>query len=197
MGLSPDEIQLVEGIQRKDPEALQEVVRLYVGQLLRTALAAGLDPSRAEDVVQESFGVFVAKAGEFEGRAKIRTWLFGILYRKISEARRKKERESLMEDIDEVMQQRFTEAGRWRHPPLPADEQFFQGEVRRLLDECLAEVPQKQRMAFVLREAQGLGSNETCKVLDVSSTHLSVLIYRARNRLRECLERRGLRGAAK
>lgn len=196
MGSSDDNL-LVERIQKKDPEALQEVVRRYLGQLLRTALAAGLERSRAEDVVQEAFTVFVAKAGEFEGRARIRTWLFGILYRKISEAQRKKRRQARTEDIDEVMQQRFTPEGRWRHPPMPADEQFYRGEVRRFLEECLDEVPPQQRMAFVLREAQGFGSKEICRILDVTATHLSVLIYRARNRLRECLELKGLRGAAK
>lgn len=192
-----DETSLIKRVQMKDPQALQVIVHLYLGQLLRTAQAAGFDRAQAEDVVQEAFTVFVAKAGEFEGRGKIRTWLFGILYRKISEARRKKRRESRMEEIDEVMEQRFTPEGKWRHPPLPADEQFYRGEVRRLLEDCLDEVPQQQRMAFVLREAQGLGSKEICKILDVSGTHLAVLIYRAKNRLRECLELNGIQGTNK
>ena len=190
---SIDDNRLISRIQRKDPQALHTVVHMYLEQLLRTARAAGLDRTQAEDVVQEAFSVFVAKAGEFEGRSKIRTWLFGILYRKIAEAHRKKRRESRMEEIDEVMQQRFTPEGKWHRPPLPVDEQFYQGEVRRFLDDCLDEVPQQQRMAFVLREAQGLRSEEIRKILDVSSTHLSVLVYRARNRLRECLESKGLR----
>ncbi len=188
-----DDTRLISRIQKKDPQAPHTVVRMYLQQLLRTARAAGLGRTQAEDVVQEAFSVFVAKAGEFEGRSRIRTWLFGILYRKIAEAHRKKRRESRMEEIDEVMQQRFTPEGEWHRPPLPVDEQFYQGEVRRFLDDCLDEVPQQQRMAFVLREAQGLRSEEIRKILDVSSTHLSVLVYRARNRLRECLESKGLR----
>ena len=98
-----------------------------------------------------------------------------------------------MEEIDEVMQARFTPVGKW-HPPC---EQVYQGEVRRFLDDCLDKVPHQQRMAFVLREVQGLKSEEIRKILEVSSTHLPVLIYRARNRLRECLESKGLRGRPK
>lgn len=193
--MSADEGELVEGIQKRDPQAIRSVVHLYLEQLLRTARAAGFDRSDAEDVVQEVFAVFISKAEEFQGRAKIRTWLFGILYRKMSEAWRKKRRDAQLEDIDEVMRQRFSPEGKWLRPPASAEEQFFRSEVRRWLGECLDEVPDQQRMAFILREAHGFASEEVRKILDVSSTHLSVLIYRARNRLRECLESRGLRGA--
>ncbi len=48
-------------------------------------------------------------------------------------------------------------------------------------------------MAFVLREVEGLSTEEICKILEVSRTNLGVLIYRARNRLRECLEAKGVK----
>ena len=43
-------------------------------------------------------------------------------------------------------------------------------------------------MAFVLREVEGLSSEEICKILEVSSTNLGVMLFRLRNRVRECLE---------
>lgn len=49
-------------------------------------------------------------------------------------------------------------------------------------------------MAFVLREIEGLDTDEICKILDVSRTNLGVVFFRARNRLRECLEEKGVRG---
>ena len=48
-------------------------------------------------------------------------------------------------------------------------------------------------MAFVLRELEGLTTEEICKILDVNRTNLGVLLYRSRNRLRECLETKGFR----
>ena len=48
-------------------------------------------------------------------------------------------------------------------------------------------------MAFILREVQELESEEVCKILDVTLTNLGVLLSRARNRLRECLEKKGVR----
>ncbi len=48
-------------------------------------------------------------------------------------------------------------------------------------------------MAFVLREVEELGTEEICKILDVTRTNLGVLLHRVRMRLRECLETKGLR----
>jgi hypothetical protein len=52
-----------------------------------------------------------------------------------------------------------------------------------------------QRLAFLLREVEGLETKETCKILEVTRTNLGVLLYRARNRLRACLERLGIEGS--
>ena len=49
-------------------------------------------------------------------------------------------------------------------------------------------------MAFILREVEGLSTQEMCKILEVTRTNLGVLLYRARNRLRECLEAQGIKG---
>ena len=47
-------------------------------------------------------------------------------------------------------------------------------------------------MAFILREVEGLATDEIRKILEVTRTNPGVLLYRARNRLRECLEARGI-----
>ncbi len=50
----------------------------------------------------------------------------------------------------------------------------------------------EQRMAFVLREVEGMDTQEICKILEVTRTNLGVLLHRVRNRLRECLEAKGI-----
>ena len=64
-----------------------------------------------------------------------------------------------------------------------------------MLRSCLEDVPERQRVAFTLREVEGFETEEICKILDVSANNLGVLLYRARNRLRECLESKGLEGS--
>ena len=55
-------------------------------------------------------------------------------------------------------------------------------------EECLKDAPTNRRMAFVLREVQGLSTEEICKIPEVTRTNLGVLIHR------ECLEAKGVTG---
>lgn len=183
------------GIQRRDPATLQAVIHECLPGLLRAARAAGLASDRAEDVVQASMLVFLQRAHEFDGRARASTWIHGILLRRIQEERRIIRRDDDREDIDDVMEARFDHAGSWAHPPDGPGDDLARGEVQRLLRSCLEEVPDRQRLAFTLREVEGFESEEICNILDISANNLGVLLYRARNRLRECLESKGLEGS--
>lgn len=193
MAISMDDPQLAARIRERDPEVLQAVTQAYLAQIFRSARGAGLDPEQAEEVTQATFTTFIEKAAGFEGRSQVRTWLFGILYNKISEARRHLTRERQMDDIDDVVEQRFDSNGSWVNPPRPVDLQLYASEIREFLEDCLQTVPTQQRMAFVLREVEGFSSDEICKILDVTHTNLGVLMYRVRNHLRECLEAKGVK----
>ena len=85
-------------IRERDAQALEEVVRRYLPQILRAASGAGFAPQLAEDVAQDTFVTFIETAPRFEGRSHVRTWLFGILYKKIAAARRNLRRDNEMDD---------------------------------------------------------------------------------------------------
>ncbi len=190
----PDyDAELAKRIRARDPEALREVVTSYLPQILRAARGAGLSLQSAEDVTQATFTTFLERATEFEGRSHVRTWLFGILYKKISEARRQILRDEPLDDIEDVFGQRFGSEGSWLRPPRSADDQVYDSQVREGIEDCLETLPDKQRVAFVLRDAEGLTTDEICKILEVNATNFGVLLYRGRNRLRECLERKGIK----
>ena len=61
-----------------------------------------------------------------------------------------------------------------------------------MIEGCMELLPDAQRFAFVLREVEELSTGEICKILGVTRTNLGVMLYRARNRLRECLESKGV-----
>ncbi len=184
--------ELHSRIQTGEPQALRAVVHAYLGQILRAARGAGLSPEQAEEVAQETFTTFIQKSKNFEGRSHVRTWLFGILYKKITEARRHLQRTAPLEEIDEVVEKRFDSMGSWVHPPRPVDERLYSAEIGDLIEDCLEVVPDQQRMAFVLREVEGFATEELCKILGVTRTNLGVILYRVRNRLRECLGSKGI-----
>ena len=154
-----DQAALAARIREREPAAIEEVVHAYLPQILRAALGAGLDQPLAEDVTQSTFATFIESAHRFEGRSHVRTWLFGILYNKISETRRRQKRDRETDDIDEVFEQRYSSGGFWSTPPRAVDAAVFDKEVRQGIEDCLEEVPPKQRMAFVLREVEDMESD--------------------------------------
>ena len=136
------------------------------------------------------------RAEEIGGRARAWKWLHGILVGTIQEQRRLISSDDGREDIDEVMETRFDAQGSWVRPPRGPAEELARGELKHALTACLNLLPDRQRHAFALREVVGFDTDEVCKILDVSANNLGVLLYRARNRLRECLETKGMEGSS-
>ncbi len=183
-----DDPHLPKLIRARDPGALREVVETYLPQVVRTGRGAGLTQQEAEDLAQDTLTTFLETAHRFEGRSHVRTWIFGILYRKLAEARRGFAKDRRFDDIDDVFESRFDETRSWSRPPRGPDDELFAKQARSEISGCLEDVPDRQRMAFVLREVEGLSTEEICKILEASATHVGVMLFRARNRLRECLE---------
>jgi RNA polymerase sigma-70 factor, ECF subfamily len=179
-------------LQKQDRVAVERVVHEYLPQIVRAARGAGLGQQDAEEITQQVFVTFIESLPRFEGRSHVRTWLFGILYHKLRETRRGYGKERRHDDIDDVLESRFDSNGMWERPPASADDAVWNEQLRVHLEECLEDVPERYRLAFVLREVEGLASKEICKILDVTATNMGVILYRARNRLRECLELRGI-----
>jgi RNA polymerase sigma-70 factor, ECF subfamily len=184
------------GIRRRDASTLEAVVRDAMPGLLRAARAAGVEPEGVEDVVHDTLLVFLRRAEEFDGRARAATWMQGILARKVLETRRLTQREEPSDDIDAVFARQFDLEGSWGLRPAGVGRGLAEGDVQRALAACLATLPPRQRDAFVLREVDGVETDALCKILNVTANNLGVLLFRARVRLRACLEKKGLDGSA-
>lgn len=193
--VSPGGSDWPDRVRHGDREAMRLAVRAYLPQVLRAARSAGLDRAEAEEVTQRTFTTFLEKAERFEGRSSVRTWLFGILYRKIFERRRERARDKRLEELDEAFASRFDASGRWIRPPHPTpDAALAAKETRRQISECLDQVPARQKASFLLREVEGFSTAEIGEILGITQTNVGVTLHRVRNRLRECLEAHGLRG---
>jgi RNA polymerase sigma-70 factor, ECF subfamily len=185
--------EFLDQLRGRDPTALEAMVDAYLPQLLRAGRGMGFSPDEAQDLAQSVFVALLESVGRFEGRSHIRTFLFGIFYNKVSEHLREKRRAHETDPIDEIMESRFDAKGKWRQPPLDIEAEVYAREAREIIQHCLENVPRPQRIAFYLREVEEMSTKEICKKLAVSATNLGVMLYRARNRLRECLERKGLK----
>ncbi len=166
--------------------------------LYRYALTRLKNPDVAEDIVQETFMAALKARERFAGQSTERTWLTGILKHKIVDRLRVQYREisatDLEQDDDEAeggdpFFDRFDHwkqgVSNWKTNPA---ELLEQSEFWGVLDSCVRNIPDKMRQAFSLRVLDNLSTEEVCKILNVTTTNLNVILHRARLRLRQCLE---------
>lgn len=170
------------------------------GQMLKFARLQLRDEHLAEDAVQEALAGALKNANSFARQSALRTWVFSILKYKIADILRYRQRVIASSELgDEAQQdQMFMDAlfksnGHWHRAERPSSWTGPQGGVQsahfwRVFDACLNGLPEKQARVFMMREFIELESDEICKQLDLTTSNLHVLLYRARLRLRECLE---------
>ncbi len=160
--------------------------------LFRFALLRVGQREIAEDLVQETLVAALKARDNFAGASSERTWLIGILKRKVVDVFRRRARSGgIDEAVGGVDETGFNQSGlwsvavpRWSGSP---ESLLRDAEFREALADCMAGLADPLRAAITLREIDGVPSEEVCKVLDVTPTNLWTLIHRARNRLRECL----------
>ena len=107
-----------------------------------------------------------------------------------AKARRARQRDRQM---DEAFEGRFDARGRWSTPPQPVDMALHHKEVETEIFACLEAAPLRQTLAFILREVEELSTEDICNVLGITRTNLGVMLHRIRNRVRDCLESKGVR----
>lgn len=173
----------------------------YGDYLYAFAVARLVDRNAAEDVVQETFVSALHSMKKFRGQSSEKTWLTSILKHKIFDHFRKKGKEEKdhFETVGDNIRQLFDEKGHWRDGParwkISPEKLFEQKEFLRILYACLEELSRRVAKAFVLREMDGLSTEEICKVLNISATNCWVMLYRARTLLRQCLEVNWFKGS--
>jgi RNA polymerase sigma-70 factor (ECF subfamily) len=175
-------------IQCQNSQTVEFLVKAYTEPLYKGALGLGFSATHAEELVQSVWVTFFEIAPKFQGRSHVKTFIFGILYNKASELRRDFKKIDDREPIEVVMDSRFAADGHWIKPPIDPQQFMESAETMGLIQRCLDRLPLNQRMAFCLKEIDDHGTNDICKILDVTVTNLGVLLYRAKNRLRECIE---------
>lgn len=183
---SEEELKL---LRSRDDDALTAVVNAHAEGLYAAALGLGVAAADAEDLVQDALAAFFSNVENFRGESSLRTYLFGILYNKARQKWAGGWREQATDPVDEVFEGRFDASGVLRRLEGPEDEALAQ-ELSALIAECAGGLSQAQRAAFHLKEVEREPTASICKILGVSETNLGVLLFRARNKLRECLERK-------
>lgn len=183
-----NEIGLVSEAQSGDVEAYGVLVNHYERRIYRVICAVTKDPADAEDALQETFLKAYSKLKYFRGESRFCTWLVRIA---LNEALGKLRRRnpimwvSLDErfDMDEpASAPREIEDGR-DNP----EESYSKAELRAILSKAIKTLETPMQVVFVLRDVEGLSTEEAASVLGVSTAVIKTRLMRARLRLRKIL----------
>lgn len=179
-----------------DPD-IQQSLQQMRPTLLRFAMLQLRNEAAAEDVVQETLLAALEGRGSFSGRSQLKTWAVSILRNKIVDHLRRGMREGTLplldEQGDEDFDALFDGSGHWQEAPGDWGDPATVLEQRGfydVLELCMQALPENLARVFTMREVLGFETEEICKELKMSSSNCWVVLYRARMRLRECLQLR-------
>ncbi|MDX8376394.1 MAG: sigma-70 family RNA polymerase sigma factor [Mariprofundales bacterium] len=172
------------------------------GQMLHFAQLQ-LHRDIAEDVVQEALEAALRNNAAYEGKSTLKTWVFAILKNKIRAYLRQHKRTMVFSELakddqqwEERLEKLFDDSGRWNPKMCPKvcpnpEEDMQTRHFWQKFEACLTHLPPTTARVFMMREFLDFETDEICEQLGINTSNCHVILYRARVRLRACLEASG------
>lgn len=188
--------ELVELARQGGENAIRTLIERNNQRLFRAARSVLRNDSEAEDVVQETYVKAFTALASFRGEASFSTWLTRIALNEAVSRLRRRRKNSDLEALDQAVS---ADAGLvslfpLSLVPLPADTEAARSEMRLMLETAIDGLPEGFRTVFVLRDVEGLSTEETADHLALKPETVKTRLHRARRMLRAVLEEE-LRGS--
>lgn len=180
-GPAEEEEQLVRRAQAGDRDAFEELVRRHADRLYAVVLRFAADREVAQEVTQEAFLRAWRGIARFQQRSRFFTWLYRI---GINEAKRRAEREPADRTVS-LDEEPILEAPDWSQAPETRAEQR---DLRRVLEDSIRALPIEYRTPVILRDVEGLTTEEAAEVMELSEAAFKSRLHRARLVLRHALD---------
>ena len=182
-----EEQALLARIRSGDKAACAECIELHSPEVSRLALRLTKDEATAEDVVQETFLSAFKGIGQFDGRARLRTWLYRIAYNTALMHHRRSGPEPVpVDEVSDPEEGALVPQALFDWCCLPEPE-LDRAEVRAELERAIRAMPEKLRAVFVMRELEEMSTEATAEALAVSEEVVKTRLRRGRLWLRERL----------
>ena len=176
-----DDLALARACASGNVEALRTVTSANNQRLFRAAWSILKDRSEAEDAVQSAYLNAFASIQMFEARSSLSTWLTRIVINEaLGRSRALERRRSQLEvqGVTMIENHRAIEA---------PDVALAREQLRGLLEEAVADLPDAFRTVFVLRDVEGFSVEETSDALDIPAATVKTRLFRARRKLQQSL----------
>jgi len=184
-----EEMALVHAAKSGDLEAFSQLVHRYDRNIFRIAQHITHNEEDAQDVVQDAFLKAYQNLEQFQENSKFYTWLVRIAVNEALMKLRKRRTDrtvSLDEDVETEEGSMPREVADWSPNP---EQLYGQSELGDILKKTIQGLPPGFRTVFVLRDVEGLSTEETAEMLDLSVPAVKSRLLRARLQLRERLTR--------
>jgi len=191
-----DEAALLARMQAGDDDAFEACARAYCRRLLVVARRILRNEEDANDAVQDAFLSAFRGISQFKGQAQLGTWLHRIVVNAALGRLRRLQRhpEGSIEDL----LPHFGDGEHQSDPPVPWQATpvtaIQKRETRDLVQRCISQLPENYRVVLLLRDIEGLTTEETAQLLGTSTAVIKTRLHRARQGLRTLLDPHFRRG---
>jgi RNA polymerase sigma-70 factor (ECF subfamily) len=173
------DVREASGAELRPVLRLEDIYEEHFDFVWRSARRMGVLESAVDDVVQEVFIVAHRRLADFEGRSTVKTWLFAILLRVVSDYRRTRRRKGGLAPLPETLPSED------RNPAGHAEHQ----ERLRLLHSLLDSLDDDKRAVFVLAELEQMSAPEIAEALGVNLNTVYSRLRAARRDFEKALDR--------
>jgi RNA polymerase sigma-70 factor (ECF subfamily) len=177
-----DEARIVAAARNGDRSAFEELVRRYADRLYAVVLRFVADADEAEEVTQEAFLRAWRSIGRFEERSRFFTWLYRI---GINEAKRRAERRPPPGVVSSLEDEPVPDAPDWSEAPEVRAEQ---GQLREVLERAVRALPIEYRAPLILRDVEGLSTEEAASIMELGEAAFKSRLHRARLAVRRAVD---------
>ena len=178
-----EETELIKKAQGGDKKALAELVKTYEQTIYNFAFKICRDKNYAEQIMQETFFSMIKSLHQFDFNSKLSTWLYRIVANHcLMMARKAKSRPfiSLDENEENLFEEKY--AADWKNIPYRDTENK---ELKMILDKSIQKLSPDYRLVFLLRDVEGLSTDETAKITQLTVPAVKSRLHRARAFLRK------------
>ncbi len=188
-GHRSDETSLLTRLRAGDDYAYEELVRSYSPRLLAVARRIVGNDDEARDVIQDVFLAAFRSLDRFQGDAKLSTWLHRIVVNMalMKLRRRRRKPEESIEPLLPAFLGDGHHAEKFAAWTESADETLSRAETRALVRRRIDELPESFRTVLMLRDIEGLDTEETARSLETTPNAVKIRLHRARQALRTLL----------
>jgi RNA polymerase sigma-70 factor (ECF subfamily) len=183
MAVQTSDAELVRRAKAGDLTAFEKLVTKYERRVYSLALRMLRQEHDAEDVTQQAFLSALEHLADFREESSFYTWLMRIASHAALKIIRKR-RGLPTESLDNPKLPRPEFIATWKESPARLAQQT---ETGQLIEAALAELDEKHRLVFLLRDVEGLSVKETAAATGLSEANVKVRLLRARLQLRERL----------